>query len=367
MTTTNYSEQVHSAVSIAVGILTSPTPNIVLPVDTATISPPTSGAPVPSEISVPPTSSDSFQSPDVLVVTTSTTTTISFVDPVTQVATTDPVTPSSTLDVAPSSIPTTDSLLPTSAISTTDSTLTPSFIVPTTLTTLSSSSSPAQSTDPASDTSSTSPPTTSDQSSSNHLGAYIGAAVGGVAVILIFILALLCISRRRKHKQPKHHPDRPAFIGGYELKLDKAGDLQRVVHEKRVRRSTFEAWKRGVVPAIDPDDVAGKSEFNITGESQETGNSSSLAEVAEEVPNPNEEVPVGGLNGDDHDEYVVSPLEEEHGGWRSVEEEAEQEGGPGEKKSRRPISGITPLICEWERRADERGGSTTSSMIGVAL
>ncbi|ESZ98448.1 hypothetical protein SBOR_1110 [Sclerotinia borealis F-4128] len=380
MTTKNTTEEVSDAVAIAVGILTSSTPNFVVPVDTATISASAGSTLVSSEGSISQPSTYSFPSPNVLVLTTFSTTTIPYGNPTVPVtagslapATTDPiipvsvstslpydistvfVAPSSTIHIAPLStisppttISSTSPLLPISSIPTTISTPLPLAIIPTTLTSLSSSPSSTQvplTNDPAAGTSTTPRPTTSSHSSSSHVGVYVGAAVGGAILFLLLLIAIICLSRRRRRKHPKHHPDRPAFIGGYELKLDKVGELQRVVHEKRVRRHTFEAWKRGVVPDIDPDDVAGKSEFNVTSGSPPAGDSNSLVDVAEDVPNENYEA--GGLIGDDDADYVVSPIEEE-------------------QKTERPISGITPLIFQWEQRASQKGKPATG-MIGQAL
>ncbi|TGO52858.1 hypothetical protein BCON_0133g00030 [Botryotinia convoluta] len=378
MATLNYSLQVNDAVSDAAGILASAPPNYVIPVDTATISLSTGSIVAPPESSVTQSPSYSFPDPNVLVLTTFSTTTIPYVDPVIQVPTLSsvelttehvvPVTsstsvlfgfpvvsaaPSSTTNIIPSSIILLN-LSPTSLTPT--PTLTPSYIIPTTLETLSSTPSLQSTQAPASLTSTTPHPTNSN-SSTSHLGAYIGGAVGGAAVIILFLLVIFCLARRRKRKSPKHHPDRPAFIGGYELKLDKVGDLQRVVHEKIVRRNTFEAWKRGVVPGLkhDADDMAGKSEISISGGTPQAGYSSPLGDVGEGVisrgPDREGRESFGGEErsevGDNEDKYVVSPIEEE-------------------QKPSRPVSGISPLIFEWENRADQRGDSTTG-MIGQAI
>ncbi|KAG4033815.1 hypothetical protein MFRU_004g03180 [Monilinia fructicola] len=378
MATPKVSEQVDSAVSIAVDILTSSVFSLVAPVSYVAIPESTGSALVPGE-------SSSSLSPSIVVIATSTTTNLQLVGidvPVTTssstIGTTDNtssgavstpfpyvvstvvVAPSSTIDtlpsvtISPSIISYTVPVLLTSAISSTNSTLIPSYIVPTTLTTLTFPSTPTES--PSSNNSnpiiSTAPdPTTSNKPSSTHIGAYIGAAVGGVILLVLLLLSIICLTRRRKYKHPKHHPDRPAFIGGYELKLDKVGDLQRVVHEKRVRRKTFEAWKRGVVPDLDPDDVAGQSEFNFGFESPKAAYSNSLADINEEVWIPNQRVREEGeeLVGDDHDVYVVSPIEDEQRG----------RGWLDEQKPERPISGIKPLIFEWEQRADSRSRSPT--------
>ncbi|KAJ8067393.1 hypothetical protein OCU04_004745 [Sclerotinia nivalis] len=399
MTTPNYSEEVNDAVSAAVGILTPATPNLVIPVDPASISTSTSSTLAPSESSISQPASYSFPDPNVLVLTTFSTTTVPYTDPVVQVPTqptTDNVTTvpvstsllygfpiavtlSSTIDIAPSvtilpTIPPTAPLLLNSTSLTSFPTLTPSYINPTTLETLSStppskptppppttsSSSSSSTNNPASTTSTIPQPTTSRHSSSNSVGVYVGAAIGGALSLILLICVIFCLLRRRKRKHPKHHPDRPAFIGGYELKLDKVGDLQRVVHEKRVRRHTFEAWKRGVVPDIDPDDVAGKSEVHVTGGTPLTGYSNSLDEVAEDVPVSEANKEGGLVEGeaeasveDGHDEYVVSPIEEQREEtWPEVEEQ----------KAGRPISGIIPLIFQWEKRADQKGYSATGTI-----
>ncbi|KAF7925860.1 hypothetical protein EAE99_005895 [Botrytis elliptica] len=378
MATLNYSLRVNDAVSNAAGILVSAPPNYIVSADTATIPPSTGNTLAPPESSVTQSPSYSFPDPNVLILTTFSTTTVPYVDPVIQVPTLSsdqpatehvaPITsstsvlfgfpvvsaaPTSTINISPSStiLP---NLSPTSLTPT--PTLTPSYIIPTTLETLSSPPSPQSTQAPASLTSTTTIPTNSN-SSTSHLGAYIGGAFGGAAVIILFLLLIFCLARRRKRRSPKHHPDRPAFIGGYELKLDKVGDLQRVVHEKIVRRNTFEAWKRGVVPGLkhNTNDMAGKSEISISGETPQTGYSSPLGEVAESAISPG----VGQERresfgeeersevGDDEDTYVVSPIEEE-------------------QKPSRPVSGISPLIFEWENRADQRGDSTTG-MIGQAI
>ncbi|TGO24429.1 hypothetical protein BPAE_0103g00300 [Botrytis paeoniae] len=378
MATLNYSLRVNDAVSDATGILASAPPNYIVPADTATIPPSTGNTPAPPESSVTQSPSYSFPDPNVLILTTFSTTTIPYVDPVIQVPTLSsdqpttehvaPITsstsvlfgfpvvsaaPSSTINIIPSStiLP---NLSPTSL--TTTPTLTPSYIILTTLETLSSTPSSLSTQASASLTSTTTLPTNSD-SSSSHLGAYIGGAVGVSAVVILFLLAILCLARRRKRRSPKHHSDRPAFIGGYELKLDKVGDLQRVVHEKIVRRNTFEAWKRGVVPSLkhDADDMAGKSEISISDGTPQTGYLSPLGDVAEGVISrglgqegrgsfgEEEQSEVG----DNEDRYVVSPIEKE-------------------QKPSRPVSGISSLIFEWENRADQRGDSTTG-MIGQAI
>ncbi|KAF7952413.1 uncharacterized protein EAE97_001910 [Botrytis byssoidea] len=303
MATLNYSLRVNDAVSDAAGILASAPPNYIIPVD-ATISLSTGSIVAPPETSVTQSPSYSFPDPNVLVLTTFSTTTIPYVDPVIQVPTLSsdqPTTehvapftsstsvlfefpvvsaaPSSTINISPSStvLP---SISPTSSATTPS--LTPSYIIPTTLETLSYTPSPQSTQAPASLISTTPLPTNSN-SSTSHLGAYIGGAFGGAAVIILFLLVIFSLARRRKSRSPKHHPDRPAFIGGYELKLDKVGDLQRVVHEKIVRRNTFEAWKRGIVPGLkhDTDDLAGKSEISISSGTPQTGYSSPLGDVAE--------------------------------------------------------------------------------------
>ncbi|KAF5873115.1 uncharacterized protein Bfra_008392 [Botrytis fragariae] len=378
MATLNYSLRVNDAVSDAAGILASAPPNYIVPADTATIPPSTGSTLAPPDSSVTQSPSYSFPDPNVLILTTFSTTTVPYVDPVIQVPTLSsdqPTTeyfttitsstsilfgfpvvsaaPSSTINIIPSStiLP---NISPTSFTPT--PTLTPSYIIPTTLKTLSSTQSPLSTQAPTSLTSTTTLPTNSN-SSSSHLGAYIGGAVGGAAIIILFLLVIFCLARRRKPRSPKHHPDRPAFIGGYELKLDKVGDLKRVVHEKIVRRNTFEAWKRGVVPGLkhDADDMAGKSEISISGGTPQTGYSSPLGDVAEGVisrgPDRERKESFGGEEqsevGDNEDRYVVSPIE-------------------GEQKPSRPVSGISPLIFEWENRADQRGDSTTG-MIGQAI
>ncbi|KAF7898570.1 hypothetical protein EAF00_005016 [Botryotinia globosa] len=377
MATLNYSLRVNDAVSDAAGILASAPPNYVIPVD-ATISPSTVSIVAPPETSVTQSPSYSFPDPNVLVVTTFSTTTVPYVDPVIQVPTPSsvepttehvaPITsstsvlfgfpvvsaaPSSTINISPSStiLP---NIPPTSSATT--PTLTPSYIIPTTLETLSSTPSPQSTQAPASLTSTT-PLPTNYNSSTSHLGAYIGGAVGGAAVIILFLLVIFSLARRRKRRSPKHHPDRPAFIGGYELKLDKVGDLQRVVHEKIVRRNTFEAWKRGIVPGLkyDADDLAGKSEISDSGGTPQTGYSSPLGDVAEGAISRDVgqegRGSFGGEErskvGDNEDGYAVSPIEEE-------------------QIPSRPVSGISPLIFEWENRADHRGDSTTG-MIGQAI
>ncbi|TGO42362.1 hypothetical protein BHYA_0009g00410 [Botrytis hyacinthi] len=378
MATLNYSLRVNDAVLDTAGILASAPPNYVIPVDAATISPSTGSIVAPPESSVTQSPSYSFPDPNVLVLTTFSTTTIPYVDPVIQVPslssdqpTTEhvaPITsstsvlfgfpvvsaaPSSTINIGPS-----PTILPNISLtsSATTPTLTPSYIIPTTLETLSSTPSPQSTQAPASLISTTPLPTNSN-SSSSHLGAYIGGAVGGAAILILFLLVIFCLTRRRKRRSPKHHPDRPAFIGGYELKLDKVGDLQRVVHEKIVRRNTFEAWKRGIVPGLkhDADNLAGKCEISIGGETPQTGYSSPLGDFAEgavsrDIGQERGES-FGGEErskvGDNEDKYVVSPIEEE-------------------QKPSRPVSGISPLIFEWENRADQRGNSTTG-MIGQAI
>ncbi|THV52045.1 hypothetical protein BGAL_0091g00300 [Botrytis galanthina] len=377
MATLNYSLRVNDAVSDAAGILASAPPNYVIPVDPATISPSTGSIVAPPESSVTQSPSYSFPDPNVLVVTTFSTTTIPYVDPVIQVPTLSsdqpttehvaPITPStsvlfgfpvvsaapsSTINISPSS-----TILPniSPTLSATAPTLTPSYIIPTTLETLSSTPSPQSTQAPASLTSTTPLPSNSN-SSTSHLGAYIGGAVGGAAIFILFLLVIFSLARRRKRRSPKHHPDRPAFIGGYELKLDKVGDLQRVVHEKIVRRNTFEAWKKGVVPGHkhDADDMAGKSEISISGGTPQTGYSSPLGDVAEGAISrgvgQEGRGSFGGEErsevGDNEDGYVVSPIEEQ--------------------KPSRPVSGISPLIFEWEDRADQSGDSTTG-MIGQAI
>ncbi|KAK6599817.1 hypothetical protein H4I95_08692 [Botrytis cinerea] len=360
MATLNYSLQVNNAVSDAAGILASAPPNYVISVDTVTISPSTGSNLAPPKSSVTQSPSNSFPDPNVLVITTFSTTTIPYVDPITQVptlssvqATTEHVAPgtssttvlfgfpvasavpSSTTNIIPSStiLP---NIIPTSL--TTNPTLTPSYIVPTTLETSSSTPSPQSTQAPASLTSTTPLPTNSNTSTS-HLGAYIGGAVGGAAVIILFLLAIFCLARRRKRRSPKHHPDRPAFIGGYELKLDKVGDLQRVVHEKIIRRNTFEAWKSGVVPGLkqDVDGMAGESEISISGGTPRLD----IPEGREFGGEERSEV------GDDEDGYAVSPMEEE-------------------QTPSRPVSGISPLIFEWENRTNQRVDSNTG-MIGLAI
>ncbi|EMR90350.1 hypothetical protein ACHAPC_000809 [Botrytis cinerea] len=377
MATLNYSLQVNNAVSDAAGILASAPPNYVISVDTVTISPSTGSNLAPPKSSVTQSPSNSFPDPNVLVITTFSTTTIPYVDPVTQVptlssvqATTEHVAPgtsstsvlfgfpvasavpSSATNIIPSST-ILSNIIPTSL--TTNPTLTPSYIVPTTLETSSSTPSPQSTQAPASLTSTTPLPTNSNTSTS-HLGAYIGGAVGGAAVIILFLLAIFCLARRRKRRSPKHHPDRPAFIGGYELKLDKVGDLQRVVHEKIIRRNTFEAWKSGVVPGLkqDVDGMAGESEISISGGTPQTGYSSPLGDVPEGVisRDPDQEGrEFGGEErsevGDDEDGYAVSPMEEE-------------------QTPSRPVSGISPLIFEWENRTNQRVDSNTG-MIGLAI
>ncbi|KAF7908320.1 uncharacterized protein EAF01_004075 [Botrytis porri] len=379
MATLNFSLKVNNAVSEAAGILASATPNSIVPVESATIPPSTGNTLAPPESAVTLSPSYTFPDPDVLVVTTFSTTTIPYLDPVIQVPTLSPVepttkhvtpipsstsvlfgfpvvpaAPSSTINIIPSStiLP---NISPTSL--TTTPTLTPSYIIPTTLETLSSTPSPQSTQAPASLTSTTPLPTNSN-SSTSHLGAYIGGAVGGAAITILFLLAIFCLARRRKSKSPKHHPDRPAFIGGYELKLDKVGDLQRVVHEKIVRRNTFEAWKKGVVPSLkqDADDMAGKSEISLGVGTPQTGYSGPLADVAESVSSRGLSDQEGRESfrgekrseaGDDEDRYMVSPIEEE-------------------QNPSRPVSGINPLIFEWEERVDQRGDSTIG-IIGLAI
>ncbi|KAF7954543.1 hypothetical protein EAE96_005663 [Botrytis aclada] len=381
MATLNYSLKVNDAVSDAAGILASAPPNYAIPVDTATITPSTGNTLASPKSSVTQSPSFSLPDPNVLVLTTFSTTTVPYVDPVTQVPTLSsiqpttelvaPVTsstsvlygfpvvsaaPSSTININPSStiLP---NISPTSLTTTPD--LTPSYIIPTTLETLSSTPSPQSTQTPASLTTTTPLPTNSN-SSTSHVGAYIGGAIGGAAAIILFLLVIFCLARRRKRRSPKHHPDRPAFIGGYELKLDKVGDLQRVVHEKIVRRNKFEAWKRGVVPGLkhDADDAAGNSEISISGGTPQTGYSSTLRDLGEGVISrgPDREgrdsresfgEEEGSEVGDNEDRYVVSPIEEE-------------------PKPSRPVSGISPLIFEWEARGDQRGDST-SGMIGQAI
>lgn len=103
------------------------------------------------------------------------------------------------------------------------------------------------------------------------------------------------------------------------------------------------------MPDIDPENVAGKSEINVSGGSPRSGYLNSLEQVGEDIglsdlnEEGDEEV------GDDHDEYVVSPIEEEQ-----------------TRKSRRPVSGITPLISEWEQKGKQNRGSA-NDMIGLAL
>ncbi|QSZ36692.1 hypothetical protein DSL72_006573 [Monilinia vaccinii-corymbosi] len=398
MTTSNVLEQVDSAVSIAAGILASTVFSLVTPVNNFDVSASSSSMPVHDESSA----SFPLPSPDVVVITTSSTITIPFVNflvPATTSSSTGQtiedlapdsvytalpydvstlfVEPSSTLDIAPSStisLPTPISSpaypLSTSTIFSTTSTPIPLNIVPITLTTLASPS-PLTPSPSSNDFDAAIPPApgpTSNKSSPSHTGAYVGAAVGSFILLLTVLLSsLVCLSRRRKHHQrPKHHPDRPAFIGGYELKLDKAGDLQRVVHEKRVRRKTFEAWKTGVVPDVDPPDVAGKSEFHAARGSPQIGYASSLGDGAEEESVPQQRVRGEGdvLAGDDHDAYIVSPMdspiEEEQRGRRWPDEHAQS--------PRRPASGIKPLICEWEKRGDSRSRSIShTSTIGKAL
>ncbi|TEY84240.1 hypothetical protein BOTCAL_0018g00170 [Botryotinia calthae] len=377
MASLSYSLQVNNAVSDAAGILASAPPNYAISFDTVTISPSNGSNLAPSESSVTQSPSNSFPDPNVLVITTFSTTTIPYVDPVTRVptlslvqATTEHVAPgtSSTsvlfgfpvVSAAPSRTVNTNpssTILPNIIATslTANSSLTPPYIVPTTLETSSSTPSPQSTQAPASLTSTTPLPTHSN-SSSSHLGAYIGGAFGGAAVIILFLFAIFCLARRRKRKSPKHHPDRPAFIGGYELKLDKAGDLQRVVHEKIVRRNTFEAWKSGVVPGLkqDADGMAGKGEISISDGTPQTGYSSPLGEVAEGVisRDPDQEGrEFGGEErsefGDNEDGYAVSPIEEE-------------------QTPSRPVSGISPLIFEWENRANQRVDSNTG-MIGLAI
>ncbi|TGO12735.1 hypothetical protein BTUL_0083g00380 [Botrytis tulipae] len=376
MATLNYSLLVNNAVSDAAGILASAPPNYVIPVD-VTISPSTGSIVAPPETSVTQSPSYSFPDPNVLVLTTFSTTTVPYVDPVIQVPTLSsvepttehvaPITsstsvlfgfpvvsaaPSSTINISPSTI--LPNISPTSSATT--PTLTPSYIIPTTLETLSSTPSPQSTQAPASLTSITPLPTNSN-SSASHLGAYIGGAVGGAAVVILFLLVIFSLARSRKRRSPEHHPDRPAFIGGYELKLDKVGDLQRVVHEKIVRRNTFEAWKRGIVPGLkhDADDLTGKSEISISGGTPQTGYSSPLGDVAEGAiardVGQEGRGSFGGEErskvGDNEDGYMVSPIEEE-------------------QIPSRPVSGISPLIFEWENRADQRGDSTTGT-IGQAI
>ncbi|TGO52743.1 hypothetical protein BOTNAR_0315g00030 [Botryotinia narcissicola] len=377
MATLNYSLRVNDAVSDAAGILASAPPNYVIPVD-ATISLSTGSIVAPPETSVTQSPSYSFPDLNVLVLTTLSTTTIPYVDPDIQVPslssdqpTTEHVAPftsstsvlfgfpvvsaapSSTINICPSSI-VLPSISPTSSATT--PTLTPSYIIPTTLEILSSTPSPQSTQAPASLTSTTPLPTNSN-SSTSLLGAYIGGAIGGAAVIILFLLVIFSLARRCKSRSPRHHPDRPAFIGGYELKLDKVGDLQRVVHEKIVRRNTFEAWKRGIVPGLkhDADDVLGKSEISISGGTPQTGYSSPLGDVAEgaiaQDVGQEGRGSFGGEErskvGDNEDGYTVSPIEEE-------------------LNPSRPVSGISPLIFEWETRADQRGDST-AGMIGQAI
>ncbi|KAB8295229.1 hypothetical protein EYC80_007145 [Monilinia laxa] len=321
MTTPEVPEQVGSAVSIAVGILTSSVFSLVASVNNVAIPESTGSTLISGE-------SSSSSSPNIVIITTSTATTFPSVSidmPVTtsssNIRTTDSIIPDavstpfpydvSTVPVAPSRIlDTTPSvnISPQSIIS---------YTVPSLPTSAASSMNSALNRPQATTLMLLyllqPNPTTSNKPSSTHTGTYIGAAVGGAILLILLLLSIVCLARRRKHKHPKYHPDRPAFIGGYELKLDKVGDLQRVVHEKRVRRKTFEAWKRGVVPDLDPDDVPCQSVFNVLGESTKAAYLSSLADINEEVMVPNQGVREEGeaLVGDDHDVYIVSPIEEE--------------------------------------------------------
>lgn len=146
------------------------------------------------------------------------------------------------------------------------------------------------------------------------------------------------------------------------MKLDKAGDLKRAVHKKRVKRDTLEAWKKGVVPDLDSDNVAMKSEIDLISGTPRTGysGSDSLTDLVEEAPtsalSPHDEV--RGIFEENHDEYVVSPIEEEQIGHSSVFVEEDHEDVLfSEQKPKRPVSVITPLIFEWEKRSGSERGS----------